>query len=310
MGKKEGIIFTFILLVLIVVILATGSFNEIKKTITGQAVDQLDINITIGTPTIIAVYNATMTDVSGGLSSGPLKTSVLINFSVNSPTGVANINSSTASINFTQSGEDTRENTSCKVTEWAGTNANFTCNVTMWYWDATGTWTIGAYIEDNSSNANSNISADFQIGETTGFELSPGNLTWSSLSPGAYNQTASNNPLLLNNTGNKAIGAGAGNITVNATNLRGETTATQALWAENFSVAWNTEGSPPAECITNLSAGNFANVTTANLTKGNYSTNDGDTGQEELYFCIRYVGSELSSQAYSTANESTWTIQI
>ena len=45
---------------------------------------------------------------------------------------------------------------------------------------------------------------------------------------------------------------------------------------------------------------------TANLTKGNFSLNDGSTGQEKLYFCLRYAGTELSTQAYSTANNTEW----
>ena len=48
----------------------------------------------------------------------------------------------------------------------------------------------------------------------------------------------------------------------------------------------------------------------ANLSKGNYLVNDGNTGQEIYYFCIKIVGSDLTSQQYSTANEGVWTIKI
>ncbi len=274
--------------------------------------NQTSINFTItgdSSPEIVAVYNATMTDVSSGLNSGPFKTSVLINFSVTDIDGVEDINISTALINFTKTDEDIRQNTSCAVIDWTGTNANFTCNITMWWWDSSGTWAIGAYIEDNSSNAHSNISADFQVGQTIGFELSPGNLTWSTLSPGSYNQTASNNPLLLNNTGNKDINLNE--IGINATDLLGEEDSNYGLWAANFSVNWSTGGSPPAECGgTNLTHGRYANITGANLTAGNYTQNDQITGQEELYFCIKYIGSELTSQPYSTKTYGSWTIRI
>jgi hypothetical protein len=121
----------------------------------------------------------------------------------------------------------------------------------------------------------------------------------------------------LNNTGNTNIGLDQGtNISINATNLRGETTDTLAIWASNFSVSWNTGGTPPAECdvgvikATQMDDGNFTNITGTNLSAGNFSINDNKTGQEQIFFCILYAGSELTTQAYSTSNESSWTVQI
>ncbi len=48
----------------------------------------------------------------------------------------------------------------------------------------------------------------------------------------------------------------------------------------------------------------------ANLSRGNFTINDGNTGQEIYYFCIKLAGSDLTSQSYSTANEGSWTIKI
>lgn len=128
-------------------------------------------------------------------------------------------------------------------------------------------------------------------------------------SPGATNQTPYNDPLLLNNTGNDVIDAL--NIKVNSSNLRGETTSTEALWASNFSVDWKTGGScSGAACVecagTVMARNTLAGIITANLTKGNFTNNNNNTGQEQLYACLRFAGSELSTQAYSTANATEW----
>ena len=104
---------------------------------------------------------------------------------------------------------------------------------------------------------------------------------------------------------------------INATNLKGETTTTQAIWSKNISVSWDLTSLESCDTsggisvrANNLSNQSFVNVTTANLTKGNYTINNNATGQEVYYFCIKIVGAELSSQSYSTASESSWQYQI
>jgi hypothetical protein len=54
----------------------------------------------------------------------------------------------------------------------------------------------------------------------------------------------------------------------------------------------------------------FQPINQSILMVGNHSANDGITGQEELYFCIRTIGSELTSQAYSTLTDGPWTLKI
>ena len=53
-------------------------------------------------------------------------------------------------------------------------------------------------------------------------------------------------------------------------------------------------------------------ISGANLSNGNFTVGDGDTGQEELYLCLRYAGTELSAQSYSTGNETEglWTVEV
>jgi hypothetical protein len=310
MKKGVKLILFFCLGILIVLSIISASwFGDLKNKITGEATQSVGLNVSIGGPQIITVYNDTIPTLSS-LASGPTEntfTDVVINFTVYSTSGSGNLNKSTAFANIT--GDATRQNASCYNTESSGNYANYTCRIVMWWWDGTGTWTINTYIEDNQTNSVTNASTDFYVGERTAFVMGPGTLEWPGISPGGTNQTSNNDALLLNNTGNDVIDVSS--ISINASNLRGETTPSEALWANNFSVDWQTGGTcSGAACLecagTVMNRGIYQTVTTSNLTKGNYTLNDGYTGQEELYFCLRLAGSELSSQAYSTSNETEW----
>ncbi len=265
-------------------------------------------------PNITHVYNLTS---SLNLNSGPFATSFILNFTVYDPNG--DWNDSTAKINVSLANEITRENSSCSRYQSSGSYANYTCNITMWWYDGAGNWNITASISDNASLYGKNDSITMYVAATTGFEISPGNLTWTSLGAGATNQTANNDPLVLNNTGNQPVGdiTGNSNISINATNLLGEIDNSYRLFASNFSVSTITggvcSGAACLECgggsAANLSKGVYANVTSALLPKGNYTQEDG-TGQEQLYFCLRIAGKEIMQQPYSTKGEGLWTIRI
>ncbi|MBU0894114.1 MAG: hypothetical protein KKF48_01455 [Nanoarchaeota archaeon] len=274
------------------------------------------INFTItgdSAPEIQQVYNNTevMKTLATTFNSAPLATTVIINFSVYDANGVSDLNGSTANISFIRGSEETRFNSTCTRFEDNGENsANFTCNVTMWWWDASGSWGIKAYIRDNNTNEATNTSTNFSIASITGFEIGPVNLSWI-VSPNSINQTSENDPIIINNTGNKQSGYITGNISINASNLRGETYLTEAIYAENFSVALSSGGTFPNldECAGSfMSNFTLVNVTGAILPKGNFTKNDG-TAQEELYFCINAI-SDISTQAYSTEGKGVWTIRI
>ena len=160
------------------------------------------------------------------------------------------------------------------------------------------------------TNTAINSTKNLTVNTLTGFVMSPSALSFSTLTPGTYNQTPSNH-LTLNNTGNQNITSG--NVEVNATDLRGETNSAQALWAGNFSASPYTGGY--IECNITASATQLVNMTYTGVTnvvlpKGNYSINDGNTGQEKMYFCLREVGPELAQQYYSTASLGAWTVKI
>ncbi|MBS3066779.1 hypothetical protein J4205_03055, partial [Candidatus Pacearchaeota archaeon] len=167
-------------------------------------------------PVIIRIFNNSQ--IGGALNEGPSNTIFIVNFTATDENGNANLNSETATINFTKTGEDTRYNQTCKQYEADGNFANYTCEVQMWWWDGDGAWTINATINDLSAEKATNDTQTFSVALTTGFVLGPGNLTFTGVFGAATNIT-SNEVVILNNTGNKDIAQTA--ISINATKLAG-----------------------------------------------------------------------------------------
>jgi len=274
------------------------------------------INITILStpPRVTNVWNSSV-----NLANGPneaTSTIITINFTAYDIDGFSDLNDATAKINVTGDSTPTvRDNSTCqRLTTFDSYYANYSCAIEMWWWDASGQWNITAYIQDDESKSASNNSQDFYVGLRTSFALGPSILSWPGISPRLTNQTSTNDPVLLNNTGNDDIVSGQ--IGINATNLLGEENSNLGLWAANFSVGINTGGvscvgAACTECAgTQMSSSVYTNVTGALLSKGNYSINDGTAGQEQLYLCLRYTGSELITQTYSTGANGAWTIRI
>ncbi|MFA5952961.1 MAG: hypothetical protein WC812_00010 [Candidatus Pacearchaeota archaeon] len=304
MKKEASLTFVFLFALIIISLpLISAGFPEFWNKVTGKVTTSpVDLNITVtsgSAPLIYSVQNSTMTDVSSGLNEGPNPTYITINFSVSDTDGNANINDSSARINFTKTGETTRENLTCTESGSSGNYANYTCNVTMWWWDGAGLWNITAYISDINSNSGINDSQKFSVGTTAGFQVTPSSLTFSSISPGATNQQATNDPMSLNNTGNLVR-----NVQINATNLYGEQNNVYALGASNFSV-----NTADACAGTAMVSQTYTSISGASLPIGNYTINDG-TAQEQLYFCLDSSNSNLISQSYSTSEAGAWTIKI
>ncbi len=312
--KKSG---AFIIMLIFAILLASSlvssGFSEWYKSITGEATtSSVTINVTIANtaPKVIIVSNIT--------SQSPTEngvTSIVVNFTVNDTDGFGNIKNSSALVNLSFAGEPLRQNSTCiRIVDYAVTNANFSCTIGLQYFDASASWNITAAINDTANSIAYNTSMTFAYTQLSAFVSSPGSLTFASLSPAAINQTATNDPILLNNTGNKAITAG--NLQVNSTNLVGEIDSTKAIYAANISVGVNTVGN--AECDTSPGANNaslmqrfvFQAINQSVLPVYNHTFNNGSSGQEQFYFCIRLVGAELTGQAYSTLSESAWTVKI
>jgi hypothetical protein len=308
--SKEIVIIMFISFILIVPLISAGFFQDTWNKITGKASSTatvlVNISVTSGSPTI---YNITNQSSAITLTDAPNPTFVIINFSVTDPDGAVDLNNASAAINLTKAGQDLRYNSSCAVKDYSGNYANYTCNVTMWWWDAAGAWTVYANISDFGSHITVNGANNVTLNSLTGFVMSPSALTFSSMVTGSTNQTPTNY-LLLNNTGNTNVTTG--NVQINATDLVGETDHSKFLWASNFSASIYTGGK--IECNITASATSMVNITytavpNTIISAGNYTKNDG-TGQEQVYLCLRKVGTELTQQQYSTSTLGTWTVKI
>lgn len=236
-------------------------------------------------------------------------TSVSFKFTASDAGGTFDLDSSTAKANFSRTGEELRQNSSCIAVsgETTSTTQNYSCTVLMYYYDAAGTWNVTASIADLSGVFAKNDSTNFTYNQLQAIVISPSSLSWSTFVQEATNQTSNNDPSVINNTGNY----NAASITVTALNLHGESVSSEYFSVGNFTVDIETGGSPPAECLgTTMSNGTAVAITGATLNRGNNSVNDGSTGQEQFYYCITNVPS-LSSQTYSTSyTAGAWKISI
>ncbi|HVY01632.1 MAG TPA: hypothetical protein VHA12_02620 [Candidatus Nanoarchaeia archaeon] len=301
------LIATFALILTLTVV--SAGWTDMFKTITGKATSSpVVVNVTIAnvTPQIIRVFQVADQSITENS-----KTMFLINFTAQDGDGWGDLNVTTAKINLTRTGETpVRQNTTCIRYQQGGTQANFSCNLDIWYYDSAGEWNISVFIADNTSRNATNMTTNVTILQTSAFVAGPSAVTFAAISPGAQNTTSNNDPITLNNTGNKPITAG--NIQINATDLVGETDNSKAIYANNFSVGTQTGSND--ECggtgSTLMSKSVFSALSGATLPRGNNSLQDGSTGQEQVYICIVRVGTELTAQSYSTANQGSWTAKI
>ncbi|MBI2452074.1 hypothetical protein HYV50_03270 [Candidatus Pacearchaeota archaeon] len=317
MEKKEVffVIFMFIIIIFIISIFSyfvSAGITDWFTKITGKATQQAEnvsVTLTGINPVTVNVFNGTLS------GTGPTEntfTSLTFYVTVNDSDGVNDINDSSVQANFTNSGEPLRQNTSCSlVADIDSTSANYSCTIQMWYFDENAVWNIGASATDLGNTTRiHNTSMTFSYGQLQALKISPNSLTFT-VNIGATNQTASNDPTLVNNTGNY----NSPNLTVNAINLHGETTPAQFIGVGNFSIGNSTGGSPPAECA--LSTPTLQNATDRQLgntilNRGNNTLNYGNetSGQEELYYCLRTVPSGISSQTYSTITGGSWFVKL
>ena len=258
-------------------------------------------------PQIISVINSSLAGTNADPSENNVK-NMQFNFTVFDADGADDIDVTTAWANFTRSGVQGRVNSSClNTTQW-GNYANFSCTIGMWYFDAPGVWNISVAVNDSSNEIAINSSSNFNYNQLQAIVISPTALSFN-VNIGSYNQTPTNQPTLINNTGNYNVTSG--NIQVKAINLHGQTITTDYISAGNFTASNNTGGSPPAECSgTALVNATDTGITNSVLGFGNHSENNNVTGQTRLFYCLNTVPTTVSSQTYSTSTAGAWVVKI
>jgi len=300
--KKGGIAIIIVCSILLMGFVSAGFFDSIKSAITGKVSSgptNVSVSITGTNPvTIGPIENGTLTGGVDPIEDG--STTTTIYGTVCDSDGVNDIDDSSVQVQYTKVGETTRQNLSCSLVGDLDSNcANYSCSVDMWYWDGNGEWIINFSATDLGNGTTiSNNSFTFSYNQLKAMVITPPALTWPALSSGATNQDSSNDPTVINNTGNYD-----GTVDITGINLYGETTTTEIFGVGNFT-ADETDSTCGAGTV--LVNGTATTIVGTDSNPGNLSAGAG-AGQEEVYYCIPLVPS-LSSQTYSTDQSESWTI--
>jgi hypothetical protein len=299
--KKEILI--LIIASLIVLPLASAGIFD---WITGKAAQTQGVNITVGNTgpqitNVSAIANVNLNKY--GLNDGKKTVSFsFIAYDHDSYTGYVDLDDATAYANFTKVSEGLRE-ASCSAVGNIDTNSrNYTCSIDMYYFDATGSWAVTAYIRDKSAVAAINDTTTFTVNSLDAMDLSPAALTFPTLIPGATNQEATNDPTVLNNSGNQNFTI----IEINATILTGESDNSIKIGADLFKVN-STHGVADACSADAMSNSTYVTITGASLIRGNLTAGN---GKEQLYYCLTSAPAILTKQSYSTAAEGAWSVNV
>jgi hypothetical protein len=324
MNQKQTIPLIIILIMIISIVSATSLTGK-AVTITGKAISgfssfvdfvkskisgrstsgNFNLNISVPNSPPQIVYVGTISDQS--ITEGGEK-GVEVNFIVYDQDGYETITEANAS--YINSTGFQRYNPTCQKTNNVGAKQqNFTCIVGIWYYDNSGIWTITINAKDHLNTSATNTTTNFTILQTLGMVTSPETLTWATLTSGDKNKTAIQN-IQINNTANTQVFSG--NISINASNIVGDTYSSYALYAGNFSVGiinqTNTSSCTDASS-TKLERFIYKPITGANLSVGNISVGDG-RAQTKIYVCLREIGQEIIEQNYTTTGEGPWIIKI
>lgn len=186
----------------------------------------VSLTISNAAPTIVSVDAISDTPTEGTTKV------VSFYFNASDTNGVSDIPASNALVQINRSGVTLSSGSACAVIGSTATMNRYQCNVTINYYNLPGSWTINASVFDGASALATNVSQIYTNGNVYGITLSTNSLTFSG-SPGQNDISASNNPQVVNNTGNNAITSinitavnlanggsyiGVGNFTANITN--------------------------------------------------------------------------------------------
>ena len=205
--------------------------------------------------------------VNGSVSGDPTEgtfTVILVSFNVTDNNSAADLNDSTAAIILNLSTETSRSSSVCWNTSEVGNTVTYSCNITLWYWDMDGSWTINASIQDNSGQYAQNVSQTFTWNLLRAMTVTKPALSFTGI-PSQENISAAENPQVINNTGNRNFTM----VNMTGYELRGVTYNTYVIAAGNLSV--NISNSSLGQPMVN---GSTLQVTGSTLPRGNQSTED------------------------------------
>jgi len=241
-------------------------------------------------PNISFVYASSATPNDGSSKE------VYILFNASDGDGFGDINVSTANVTLNFS-TTFRNSTNCTLQEGAGTTAKINCTVIIYYFDPDGLWTINVSVKDNSSVIAYNDTTLHTMNVLSAMQISPTSLSFgTSLGTGDSDINATDDPLIVNNTGNQDFTT----IQVRGVNLAGLERPSEIVPASNFTVNitdnWNANG-------TYLVNGTLVTI-------GGSSVSSGNNSFEQLFFFIDSLNSSLSPQTYDTSLHGIWNVSV
>ena len=295
--KIEGLITVkkkVILTTIVSTILITILFLTLTLTFTSGAPTTVNftVNLSLGGNAVPVV-----TWVESGLSPNPTEstaTTIWIKFNATDNNGHADIDYSTASVILTRAGETQRTSGSCNNYGNDSLTKLFNCSVNMEYYDEDGTWTINASVQDFSAAYDDDTATTLAYGTLQALRGSPLGITFGTLNLND-NEQATNDPLILNNTGNQNFTQ----INLTAFDLTGVDNPAQYIAASDLyaNISLNDYGDQ------------LSNNTMVALTNGTlYRDIGGVDINRNLYFWINVPSSGLSNQNYTAS--SLWQIEV
>ncbi|MBR9677594.1 hypothetical protein GOV04_05635 [Candidatus Woesearchaeota archaeon] len=183
--------------------------------------------------TILIVSNTapSITEVQPIASQNPTDASITnVNFDFNVTDTESNFNHSSAIAEFSKNG--VLRSGICDNNTISATATRYNCSVAMYYYDLPGAWTINVTASDDAGLSDYNDTTSFTYNILYAFSLVQNNISFAAATVGATNLNASDDPQIINNTGNGNFATinvtayeltngvdtiGAGNFTINAT---------------------------------------------------------------------------------------------
>lgn len=218
---------------------------------------------------------------------------IYVAFNVTDADGVANLNDSTALVRISL-GDIERNSSSCSGAAMNDTHKGYNCSITIAYYDLGGTWSVNASIMDNNTNAAENTTQTLTMNDLTAVTLSLSEMGFGTVTSGDQDQASTDNPLVLNNTGNTNISQ----VNVTAYTLEGVTNNSYIIGVGNFT--FNVSDSANGVSMINATA---VTVPAANVSVHS----DSEQFSESLYL---YMDVPLGLLAQQYISISEWVLEV
>lgn len=275
----SGFIFVaaFLLLALPATDLAMGANNE-------QEYFNLSLVIGNSAPSITGVANVSATPNEG------TTVAVYILFNITDPNGESNVDPTDSVANITRNGV-TKTTTSCVgYAPWTGgTVQGVNCTINLAYNEEPGEWNISVQGEDAAASVASSVNASiFTYNELYAFALVKPTISFTG-SAGQNNVNASNDPQILNNTGN----GGFTSVNVTGYELWNGTAGGDTIGAGNFTI------NATADSATGISVNGNVLLTGASLARNT---------TQDFYVWVD-IPSGLPQATYTTNSSTQWLVE-